>query len=110
MGGRADGDLVKIVSLPVGALLEPEEHLLLADLGEVELAGVEGLEYLVDAELRRALLEVPALVQLRDEAVLPLDHLRLARRDVVAEQPLAQSIFPLAPPTRKKLVEITPRN
>lgn len=52
-----------------------KEHLFLPNLGEVELVLIEGLKDLINTKLSRPLLEMPALVQLSDETILPRNHL-----------------------------------
>ena len=59
--------------------LELKQHLLLGDLGEVELAVVKRLHHLVRAELRGALLCRPPLVELRNELEATGHHLYVAR-------------------------------
>lgn len=52
-----------------------KEHLFLADLGEVELGLIEGLQNLINTKLSGPLLEMPALIQLRNKPILPRNHL-----------------------------------
>lgn len=53
-----------------------KEHLFLPDLSEVELVLIKGLKDLINTKLSRPLLEMPALVQLSNEPILPRNHLR----------------------------------
>ena len=93
--GFIDRGTVKEERRVASPILEAEQHLLLANLGEVKLGRIKWLEDAVNPELGGPFLEVAALVQLGNEPLLPRDHLGFAGRHIIPEQTPVQPIFPL---------------
>lgn len=70
-----DGSIWIEVDFVVLACFELKEHLFLAYFSEVELALIEGLQNFINTKLCWPLLQMPSLIQLRNESIFPRNHL-----------------------------------
>ena len=98
--GFSDWGFLGEVSFVLDTSLKAEEHLLLANLGEVEFFGVKWLKDPVNTELSGSLLEVSAFIQLSNEPLRPRDHLGFTCSHIISEQPPAHSVLPLKSPSK----------
>jgi hypothetical protein len=66
-------------------ILKLEEHLLLANFGEIELGSIKWLKHTIHTELCRALLQVAPFIQLGNKPKVARDHLGLTCSDIISK-------------------------
>jgi len=84
------------MSVVVNAFFKPEKHFFLSHFGEIELSLIKILKHLINPELSGSLLQMAALVQLRNETISTRNDLCITSSYIIAEKATAHSILPLS--------------